>query len=513
MIETLAREDRTRRLASDVTNASMGAVMALALAAGTACTHLPPSAESWRTVAEGVTTVDDFEREVTRSMEKAGVAGLAVAILNDGRIVYTGQFGWKDKDAGARLNDTTVFAGASLSKPVFAYLVSVLAENGVLDIDKPLHQYLPKALPEYPGYDDLADDRRYETITARMALTHTTGFPNLRSQTTDGRLRIAFDPGTRFSYSAEGIQLLQLIIEQITRKDLETLAREYVFIPLGMRHTSFVWQAPFAEAAASPHNEFGWASEPNRPVAANAAGSLMTTAVDYARFVSGILRAHGRRGETIDAMLVPAVPIATERMFGARSERETTANQAIRLSWTAGWGTFHTPFGSALFHTGNASGAQNYVVVYREHAIGIVLLSNSDNFQSVAREIVAAGIGDTLSPYRWLGFVPFDSARRRPAPPRHVAIAIAPELVASYAGTYRLGSSSSHVHLRADGARLFASDDGVTWDELFAKADSLLFFKGRNVTLTFLKNSSGEIDRIDIDTGEGKITASRLSPE
>lgn len=488
----------------------MGAGVALTLAAAFACTHLPPSADSWRTVAGGVATFGDFEREVTRSMEKAGVAGLAVAILNDGRIVYTGQFGWKDKDAGTRLNDTTVFAGASLSKPVFAYLVSVLAENGVIDIDKPLHQYLPKALPEYPGYEDLADDRRFETITARMALTHTTGLPNLRSQTPNGRLRIAFDPGSRFSYSAEGIQLLQMVIEHITRKDLETLAREHVFIPLRMRHTSFVWRAPFAEDAASPHNEFGWASEPNRPLAANAAGSLMTTAGDYARFVGGALRARGRRGEAIDAMLVPGLPIATERMFGALSQRETAANQAIRLSWTAGWGTFHTPHGAALFHTGNASGAQNYVVVFREQAIGIVLLSNSDNFQSVAREIVAAGIGDTLSPYRWLGFVPFDSSRIRPAPPRHVPIAVAPELVASYAGTYRIGSSSSLVHLRADGARLFASDDGVTWDELFAKSDSVFFFKGRSVTLTFGRNVRGEVDRIDIDTGEGKITAGRI---
>lgn len=510
MIETLAREDRTRRFASDATHASMGAVMALALAAATACTHLPSSAQSWRTVAEGVTTVGDFEREVARSMEKAGVAGLAVAILNDGRIVYTGQFGWKDKDAGTRLNDTTVFAGASLSKPVFAYLVSVLGENGMIDIDKPLHQYLPKALPEYPGYEDLADDRRFETITARMALTHTTGLPNLTSQTPDGRLRIAFDPGTRFSYSAEGIQLLQMIIEQITRKDLETLAREHVFVPLRMRHTSFVRRGPFAENRASPHNEFEWASEPGNPSVADAAGSLTTTAGDYARFIGGVLRARGRRGETVNAMLAPAVPVTTERMFGSRSQRETTANQAIQLAWTIGWGTFRTPLGSAVFHTGNASGAQNYVVVYREQAIGIVLLSNSDNFQSVAREIVAAGIGDTLSPYRWLGFVPFDSARRRPAPPRHVAIAIAPALVASYAGTYKLGSSSSHVHLRADAARLFASDDGVTWDELFAKSDSVFFFKGRNVTLTFLKNSRGEVDRIEIDTGESKITADRM---
>jgi hypothetical protein len=197
-------------------------------------------------------------------------------------------------------------------------------------------------------------------------------------------------------------------------------------------------------------------------------------------------------------------------MFGPGSRVETTANESMRLSWALGWGAFHTPYGWALFHTGHASGVQNYVVVYRQQGIGIVLLSNSDNFQLVARDIVAAGIGDTLSPFRWLGFMPFNSTRRRRAPPRRVAIAVGPALVASYAGTYLLGSGIARTYLRADGARLFASDDGLSWDELFAESDSVFFFKGRNVTLTFVKNAQGEVTRININADGTKIIAQRI---
>src|SRR5262245_20901318 len=125
-----------------------------ALAANRSADLTPPGGRL-KTVDGGVTTIKDFESSVARSMQKAGVSGLSVAILNGGKVVYTRQFGWKDKDAGAKMDDTTVFAGASLSKTVFAYLVMVLAEEGVINLDKPIQQYLPKPLPEYPGYSDL----------------------------------------------------------------------------------------------------------------------------------------------------------------------------------------------------------------------------------------------------------------------------------------------------------------------------------------------------------------------
>jgi CubicO group peptidase (beta-lactamase class C family) len=104
-----------------------------------------------------------------------------------------------------------------------------------------------------------------------------------------------------------------------------------------------------------------------------------------------------------------------------------------------GWGLFETRNGRAFFHTGHKGGAQNYVVAYLDRGIGIVLLSNSDNFESVTPEIVAAGIGDRDSPFDWLGYEPYDSTRRKPAPPRHIAVQVPAEVIAAYGGEYRFG--------------------------------------------------------------------------
>ncbi len=102
-----------------------------------------------------------------------------------------------------------------------------------------------------------------------------------------------------------------------------------------------------------------------------------------------------------------------------------------------GWGLFDTSNGRAFFHTGHSFGWQNYTVTYIDRGIGIVMLSNSDNFESVAEEIAKKAIGDIYSPYDWLGYVPFDPAREKETPPSDpVAIQVGSSVLADYAGTY-----------------------------------------------------------------------------
>jgi len=145
----------------------------------------------------------ELQTVIEQTMEKANVAGLSCAILNEGRVVYRKAFGDRDKSTGARNDEETVFAAASLSKTVFAYLVMLLAEEGVIHLDKPLYEYLVRPLYEYPAYADLKSDARYKLITARMVLSHSTGLPNLRFLAPDGRLKFLFPPGERHSYSGE----------------------------------------------------------------------------------------------------------------------------------------------------------------------------------------------------------------------------------------------------------------------------------------------------------------------
>jgi CubicO group peptidase (beta-lactamase class C family) len=402
-------------------------VLLITLLGPAACTNTPATAGPEST-AKPLVALDgkpiglaDMEASVQQAMAEASVTGLSVVILNDREIAYVHSFGYRDQARRIPFTTQTVTAAASLSKTVFAYLVMLLVEDGTIDLDTPLQAYLSKPLPDYPAYADLAGDDRYKQITARIVLTHSTGFPNWRQYQPDKRLAFSFDPGTRYSYSGEGFALLQMVIEEITGRDLETLARQKVFEPLGMTHTSYVWQRAFQGNMADPHDVFGRTQRlaqflglRSRP---NAAGSMITTAEDYARLLAAIMNASDQRKTTMDEMLRPQIAISSEQMFGPGAWVDTNRYRGIGLAWGLGWGRFDSVPGRAFFHTGHDVGYQNYTVTYPDKGIGIVLLSNSDNFESAAAKILRATIGDTYTPFDWLGYFAFDPVMTRPPSP------------------------------------------------------------------------------------------------
>jgi len=97
-----------------------------------------------------------------------------------GKIVYLKTYGFSRSEKESSLTPDSVMSAASFTKVAFAYMVMQLVQESVLDLDKPVYQYLPKPLPEYGRYSDLVGDERYKKITARMLLDHTSGFPNWR---------------------------------------------------------------------------------------------------------------------------------------------------------------------------------------------------------------------------------------------------------------------------------------------------------------------------------------------
>jgi len=446
----------------------------------------------------GTVPVNELEAAIGQAVEKANVAGLSVAILNDGHIAYTRAFGSRDKAAGIPFDEKTVTGAASLSKTVFAYLVMLLNEEGVIDLDRPLQEYLVKPLPDYPAYADLANDGRYERITARMALSHSTGFPNWRWLEPDRRLSFLFAPGTRHRYSGEGIALLQMVVEEITGRDLETLARAKVFEPLGMIRTSYAWRDAFDVNAARPHDEFSRPKRLPRRTRPDAAGSMVTTAEDYARLLVAILNATGRRKATVDEMLRPQIAIAYEQMFGPGAWRDTYKYRDIHLAWGLGWGRFDTEQGWAFFHTGHDFGYQNYAVTFADRGIGAVLLSNSDNFESVAREIAQAAIGDHHSPFDWLGYVPFDPTKVKTPPPEPVAIGVDPAILQAYVGAYEL-SGDKAIRVKVEDGKLFFSVDDQQWVQAYAESETRFFPKDDDARVVFVKDEAGNVTGLNLE--------------
>ena len=454
---------------------------------------------SLKTLDGGWVSIEELEAFVEDTMEKAGVTGLSCAIINDSQIVYRQAFGVKDKNAGSPNDENTIFAAASFSKPLFGYLVMLLAEERIIELDRPLQDYLSEALPDYPAYADLEGDERYKQITARMALSHSIGFPNYRWLTEDGRLSFLFEPGTGFNYSGEGIQLLQMVVEETTGQDLQELAQRKVFEPLGMSRSSYVWQPAYEDNCAVPHDEFGRPKRMDRRTGADAAGSMVTTASDYARFVTALLSAAGERKATVEEMLQPQMAILSTSMFGPGPWGDTAGDRHASLSWGLGWGRFDSEHGRAFFHTGHDFGWQNYTVTYLDQGIGIVLLSNSDNFESVAREIVEKAIGDRHSPFDWLGYIPFDPAKIKTPPPEPVAIKIAPAILASYTGTYAWTQDGEDrlIRIKLEGEQLLITDS-EEWVPLYAETETKFFVHGDDTRFLFTKDDSGAVTGLSL---------------
>src|SRR5882724_1828224 len=301
---------------------------------------------------------------------------------------------------------------ASLTKAAFAVVVLQLAKEAVVDLDRPVVEYLPKPLPEYALYRDLASDRRYEQITLRMLLDHTSGLPNWRRFTDDHTLRIYFPPGSRFAYSGEGIALAQMIVETVTGKSIEELMRERIFQPLGMTRTSMVWEPQFERDYANGYDEEGISLGPQRRRRGDAAGSMQTTLSDYARFVNAVMG-----GELLDkkwnaAMLSPQVRITSAHEFPTLAAETTTANESIRLSYGLGWGLYWSPYGEAYFKEGHDEGWRHYVVCFAQPGTGLLIMTNSSNGENVYSPLLETLIRNTFTPYEWEGFkTPAGSAK------------------------------------------------------------------------------------------------------
>ena len=441
-------------------------------------------------------SIQRMEATVISTMEKAGIPGLSCAIINDSNVVYLKTFGVKNSKSGEPNDEETVFAAASFSKTVFAYLVVLLVEDGVLDLDTPLHEYLRQPLPDYKKYSDLEGDDRYRKITTRMCLSHSTGFPNWRFLTEDNRLQFLFDPGKRHSYSGEGIALLQMVVEEVTGRGLEELAREKVFDPLGMTRTSYVWQEAWEGTAAAPHDQYQRPKRLNEKHEASAAGSMFTTAGDYAILLVAIINAKGRRKATMDEMLSSQVSIGYRNMFGPGAWQNTSEYESIRLGWGLGWGRFDTEHGRAFFHTGHDFGWQNYTVTFVDAGTGVVMLSNSDNFESVARELAEATIGDTYSPFDWLGYPHYDPDAIREPP---VAIDVDPIVLESYTGKYQMTTIGMTLIVKFEDGQLFITDDEIKWTRLFAETEARFFLEEESYKLVFVKNSAGTVTHVNLE--------------
>jgi CubicO group peptidase (beta-lactamase class C family) len=319
-----------------------------------------------------------LQQQIPELMLRWSIPGLSVALGYEAALVWEQGFGVKNLLTHAPVTRQTLFEVASLSKPVVAYAALHLCTLGLLELDRPLAEYLP------------AEQRspQLSLITLRHVLSHSTGLPNWQSEAQP--LRPRFEAGTRFGYSGEGYVYLQRAIEHVTGTTLAEFMRRRILEPLGINDSSYTWRADYDERAAVGHESDGSVVEKYQPVEANAAYTLHTNAEDFVHFMLAALDPPGA---------VPVSKALQRAMFTAQ-----TAVDGLG-SWGLGWGLVQTPVGDSFWHWGDNTWFTCFAAGWAQPQCALVVLTNSVFGLQACRNIFAVVLGSDYPAFPWL----FDS--------------------------------------------------------------------------------------------------------
>jgi CubicO group peptidase (beta-lactamase class C family) len=355
-----------------------------------------------------------IDAEVGKIMSRTKANGMAVAVIDGGKVGHVQAYGIRNARREPLTTDTVMY-GASITKTVFAYTVLQLVDQGKLKLDTPLRDYLDKPLPsygphpvfpdKYGPYKDLAGDPRWEKITARMVLTHSTGFSNFWFIEPDQKLRIHFEPGERYSYSGEGFILLQFAIENGRKAqglglDVGDLTNA-IFGRLGMTRTSLVWRDDFKSNLADGWNDKGQPQEHDARSKVRAAGSMDTTISDLAKFAAALARRDGLSAASRAEMTRPRLHIKTAHQFPIFGQDLPAARQRKDLHAGLGVIVFDGPQGRGFFKGGHDGQTANTMVCVEGRQRCVVILSNDVRSEAGFAELVRFILGDTGVPFDW----------------------------------------------------------------------------------------------------------------
>jgi CubicO group peptidase (beta-lactamase class C family) len=375
--------------------------------------HNFAEAQEFKNLDGHALTAAVLDKKIESLMHANDVKGLAVALIRDGQVAYLRGFGFRNA-YGLPLTPDTVMYGASLTKATFAYMVMQLVDDGKVELDRSIADYLPMPLPDFPKYADLAGDPRWRTLTFRILLNHTTGFANFSWAEPDGKLRFHRDPGIRFDYSGEGLNLAQFILENGLGLDTGKEMQRRVFDRFSMGRTSMTWRQDLIADDADGFLMNGDVKAHNHRNKPGAAGSMDTTVHDWSRFLAGVLNGEGLSAKAKGEMIRLQIPINSVAQFPTLSTATTGDYRSIHLGYGLGWGVFDSPFGHAFFKEGHDDGTANYALCVQPRRACVLLLSNSDRAEGIFRELVDELMGNVGVPWKWEGYIPYDQPTAAP---------------------------------------------------------------------------------------------------
>ena len=349
----------------------------------------------------------NLDTHIRQGMARTQTQGLAIAIVDEGKVTQVKTWG-KRNAKGDPLQPETVMYGASLTKAVFAYTVMQLVDEGKLNLDTSIANYLPKPLPDYAdearkyaAWQHLAGDERWRKLTPRILLTHSSGFSNFGFLEPDGKLRFHFDPGTRYAYSGDGLILLQFVLERGLGLNVGEEMQRRVFDRFGMKNTSMMWRADFANNLADGWKEDGSVVPHDERSKVRAAGSMDTTIADFANFAAAYVRGDGLPPTSRSELTRGQLPITGASQFPSLQPEASPEQRHPGLAAGLGVIAFKGPQGKGFQKGGHNDSTGNTWVCLEQRKRCVVLLANDVRAEPLFPGIVKMVLGDTGMPWTW----------------------------------------------------------------------------------------------------------------
>ena len=302
------------------------------------------------------------------------IPGVSLALFKEGKVVYHRTFGTQNHLTGRPVAQDTLFEAASISKPVFAYAFMRLVDQGLIDLDRPLHEVLP--------FDNIADDPRSKKITARLVLSHQAGLPNWPFGGVGGfrngdTRELMYEPGEGYSYSGTMINYLGRVAEKLTGKQIEQIVKEQTLDTMGMTGTYFTDNDVVAAKKSMGH----YHTLPNfsgNPTEASMASSMHTEAVDLARFAIGLMEGRGLRPETQAEMWKRHLEVPRDD----DPDDLPPSYAALGFFWQP------TGVGMAVGHGGNNGDFQCEMLMVPDKKLGFVVMTNNNVGHKLAEVLI-----------------------------------------------------------------------------------------------------------------------------
>lgn len=347
---------------------------ALSVAVGAPTASFAQAASSTEAGYRSQTPFEQVRRVIQQTMQEANVPSIAVAVVQNGEIVWEEAFGYGDRERQIPATAHTPYSLASMTKPITATAVMQLHEAGRLNIDAPIERYLGGARLAHNGFD--ADQ-----VTARRIMSHSAGLPQYGNFYLDGSEpagseatiskfgMVVFPPNTRFEYSNIGMKILDTAIAQTSGLSFGEYLRREVFDPLGMSHSA-VGLPVGVEAAVRYDND----RKPMRFYMTDHPGSgdVWASAHDMARFLAFHM---GTPLPDQEPILGAATRLEMQRPASAypMPTPPGAARRDIGANWIVSTSNGHPQ----IWHSGGQPGVSSVMAFFPEQKLGFVLLANS----------------------------------------------------------------------------------------------------------------------------------------